>query len=690
VSESNLTRVGLVGAGYVSAYHIRALQTIPHIRIVGIADSAVHRARDLAERFAIPRAAGSLFELADTQPDVVHILTPPASHAQLAVEALEMGCHVFVEKPMAPTVGECDAMIAASLKAGRLLSVNHSAADDPVILRALDLVRSGVCGDVLAVDFHRTSDYPAYRGGELPPAFRCGGYPFQDLGIHALTLMEAFLGVIRDVDVRFRSTSRDPNVFFDEWRGTVTCAGGSGGLYLSWAARPVRNELFVHGTRADLHIDCFLQTCRVRKSLPGPKPVASGIDAMLHATRTFWDVPKNMGRFVSGSLRPSPGIHAGVLRFHKALASGSQASDGMLDARRLVAWLEPICRDADVRRDRQLRVHEELEPRRVLVTGASGLLGRALVARLRANGESVRVLVRRRSPELEELADVQVVYGDLGDPAAVDRAVAGVSVVYHAGAAMRARGWVDFEVGTVLGTSNVVRACVKHRIERLVYVSSLTVLDYATHSPRALVDERAPVEPHPDKRGSYTRAKILAERLVLAATRDDGLRAVVVRPGQIIGPGYESVAPYGTIALAGRWIGIGRGRLKLPLVHVDDVVEGLIAAAVRPSASGSIFHLVDPTPVLQRDYIEACRDGLHTPIRAHYVPRPVLFFAAAVLEAAGRLFRRNVPLTRYRIRSVRELTFDCSAARRQLGWAPGMAPKLTADSAYARCNFTTT
>jgi 2-alkyl-3-oxoalkanoate reductase len=670
MSTSRETRVALVGAGYVSAYHIRALQTLPHVRIVGIADRSVERARALAQRFAIPGVFTSLSDMREVRPDVVHVLTPPASHATLAVEALEMGCDVFVEKPMAATVGECDEMIAAARRTGRTLSVNHSAKDDPIVVRARELIRRGACGDVLSVDFYRTSDYPAYAGGALPAPFRQGGYPVLDMGVHALYLMEAFLGPICDVDVRYRSTGKDPNVFFDEWRGTVECAKGAGAFFLSWSARPICNELFVHGTRGDMHIDCFLQTCTVRKSLPGPKPIAASVTAMAQAARTIWHVPKNVWRFASGSLRPSPGIHAGVLRFHDSLARGTHPPVTMNEGRRIVARLEPFCREADALRDRALRLKEPLEPRGILVTGAAGLLGRALLDRLRRDGESVRVMVRRPSPDLERLPGVQVVCGDLGDPEAVDRAVAGVQVVYHVGATMRGRGWADFEGGTVCGTSNVVHACLKHGIDRLVYVSSLTVLDYAGRSTRAVVDENAPLEPHPEKRGSYTQAKLFAERIVIDASRRRGLRAVVVRPGQIFGPGYESVSPYGTIALAGRWIGIGSGRVKLPLVHVNNVVDGLLAAATRPDVCGSIFHLVDPTPVTQRDYITRCQEATQGSLRVTYVPRTALLVAGAVLDVVGRLLKRNLPLTSYRVRSIKELTFDCSAARQQLGWKP--------------------
>ncbi|HEY7286746.1 MAG TPA: NAD-dependent epimerase/dehydratase family protein [Vicinamibacterales bacterium] len=674
------TRVGLVGAGYVSAYHIRALQTLPRVRIVGIADPAIARARSLAERFRIPGVFASLADLRHARPDVVHILTPPASHAPLAIEALEMGCHVFVEKPMAPTVADCDAMIAASVRTGRTLSVNHSAVDDPVVVRALDMVRRGVCGNIVGVDFCRSSDYPPYPGGVLPAMFRQGGYPFQDLGVHALYLMEAFLGAIRDVDVRFRSTGNDPNVFFDDWRGTVTCARGTGAFYLSWSVRPIRNEIFVHGTRADLHVDCFLQTCSVRRPLPGPKPVTAGVNAIAHAVRTFWHVPKNVARFVGGSLQPSPGIHDGVLRFHEALARGARPPVSAEAARRIVSWLEPACRDADARRDRELRMNEQLAPRKVLVTGASGLLGRALVDRLRERGQSIRVLVRRRAPELEGLSDVQVVYGDLGDPDAVDRAVAGVRLVYHVGAAMRARSWPEFEGSTVRGTANVVRSCEEHHVERLVHVSSLAVLDYARHASHTVVSEDAPLEPKAEQRGSYTRAKLMAEQIVLDAHRSGRLQAVVLRPGQITGPGYESVPPYGTIAVAGRWIVIGLGSLRLPLVHVNDVVDGLLAAATQPDVCGSVFHLVDSTPVTQRRYIDDCRRKTNGAIRVVYVPRPLLLAAGVAFETVGRLIGRHLPLTGYRVRSVNDLSFDCSAARQRLGWVP-VAPGSRQSSA---------
>jgi predicted dehydrogenase/nucleoside-diphosphate-sugar epimerase len=671
MTTANEIRVGLVGAGYVSRYHARAVKTRPDVTIVGIVDQDRDKAARVAAEFGIADVYGTLAEMRKATPDVIHVLTPPASHCALAVEALEMGCHVFVEKPMAPTEYECQQMIDAARRTGRRLSVNHSAKADPVVVRGLELLKKGVCGDVLAVDFFRSSDYPPYAGGPMPAAFRDGGYPFQDIGIHALYLMETFLGTIRNADVRYRSTGKDPAVHFDEWRGTVECERGVGQFFLSWTTRPMRNELIIHGTKGYMHIDCFLQTCTVHKALPGPKAISGSVDALTHALGALYKVPRNMAHFVTGKLRPSPGIHAGVLQFYDALSRDVEPPVSMDEGRRMVGWIQDVCRRADADRAHAFRVDAPVRSdARILVTGASGLLGRALLDRLRSQGETVRVLVRRPSPQLEGDAAIDVVYGDLGDPQAVDRAVDGVDLVYHVGATMRGRGWPDFQAGTVCGTTNVVESCLKHKVRKLVYVSSMTVLDYATHRAGTVVTEEAPLEPYPDQRGSYTQAKLQAERIVLDAVRDRNLQAVVLRPGQIFGPGAESIPPYGTIAVGRRWIVIGSGTVKLPLVYIEDVVDGLLAAAVRPVPAGSIFHLVDRAPVTQNEYIEMCQKVMPGGLRVTRAARGVLYLAGAALEIVGALARRGVPLSRYRIKSIKELTFDCSQAERQLGWRP--------------------
>ena len=114
---------------------------------------------------------------------------------------------------------------------------------------------------------------------------------------------------------------------------------------------------------------------------------------------------------------------------------------------------------------------------------------------------------------------------------------------------------------------------------------------------------------------------------------------------------------------------IGSGNLRVPLVYIDDVVDGILSAATREGICGSTFQIVDGTEVSQRQYIDHTQ--VRNPVRVAYGPRMVLYGVAMLLESLGKLMRRNVPLTRYKLRSITApAAFDCSAAAQGLGWTP--------------------
>jgi len=662
-------RVALVGAGYVSPYHIRALKALGEVEVVGIADLDQVRAQEVASAFAIPRVFRNLEELAETRPDVVHILTPPASHCPLALQALDIGCHVFVEKPMALSEEECGRVIEKASAVQRILSVNHSARFDPALLEALQLIRDGAIGDVLSVDYVRSSEYPPFAGGSLPVHYRDGGYPFRDIGVHALYVIEAFLGQIRNVEGFYRSTSRHPHLLFDEWRTVVECAKGTGQVHLSWNSRPMQNTIIIQGTGGGLAVDCFLETCTVSRSLPGPKALSLVWNAVPGSVGRAFKVCWNAALFAAGSVGPAPDIQRSIREFYAALAAGGPPPVPAEEGKRIVTWVEKIARRGDADKVRLKESQTALQPATVLVTGATGFLGCALVKALLASDQSLRLLARRRpAAAIAEDPRVSVIEGDLGQPEVVDRAMQGIEVVFHVGATTGGSR-EDYQSGTIWGTRNVVQSALRHGVKKLIYVSSLSVLDYVRLSTGARVDESTPLELYPEKRGLYAQTKLEAERYVLDATAQ-GLATVILRPGQIFGPGAKHVPPYGTFALGNRWIVMGRGKMKLPLVYVDDVVDALLLAAESKDAIGQIIQLVDDETVNQKQYLSFCRPSLPG-MKVTYVPLPVLYCAAVGLEVVGRLLRRNVPLTIYRLRSLKSwLQFDCGAARQKLRWTP--------------------
>jgi predicted dehydrogenase len=326
----------------------------------------------------------------------VHVLTPPASHATLAIEALDMGCGVLVEKPMADTVAECTAMIDKAREKGLILGVNHSDLLDPVVMKALQAVRAGRIGEVVSVDILRSSEYPAYAGGPLPGQVAQGSYPFRDLGVHGLYTLEAFLGPLSRVEVGFQASGRDPNLRFDEWQAQAKSETGFGRLLLSWNARPMENRLVVRGTRGIIEADRFLQIIRIHRVLPGPKFIGIVLNTFLSAAADVFRVPWNVLRFATGMLKPSPGIQKGAADFAAAARDNGKPPFDGADALRVITLLEPLCVEADrLRREEIESRYASLAPADALVTGAAGFLGRAVVKALRARGQTVRVLLRK-------------------------------------------------------------------------------------------------------------------------------------------------------------------------------------------------------------------------------------------------------------------------------------------------------
>lgn len=680
-------RVGLVGAGYISEFHARAIQRVPNARIVGIADVVHSRATALAGRFGISKVFPSMEAMMDEGVDVIHVLTPPHTHAKLAIAALENGCHVLVEKPLAMNAEEVDGISAAAAAAQKSVCVNHSMLYDRFVSKALNIVRSGAIGDPLTFDYFRSSEYPPYRGGPLPVHYQDGGYPFLDQGVHALYLAESFLGAIEDAKAFYGTRGDDTNLLFDEWRVAAQCQRGTANIQISWNVRPLQNWFVVQGTKGVLRANLFAMWVTHTPQLPLPKAPARALQAMAEGLSICAQVPANVARFAAKKIVQYDGLHSLVAAFYNALQTGAPMPVPPERARSTVYWTNRVSQQADAAKIEFQGRFQTVGRARVLVTGANGLIGRHLVRRLLREGNRVRLFVRRQ-PEAEWMIDgnVEVFLGDLGDPSAVDRAVAGTDIVYHVGAAMKG-GLPDHERGTVCGTQNIVDSVLRHGVQRLVYISSLSCLHAAVARRGDVITEDWPVEPSPTKRGAYTQAKTAAEKIVLNAVRDQHLRAVLLRPGRVFGPGMTLLTPEVARRMGNFFVVLGNGTRELPLVYVEDVIDAIVLAAETSKFDGRIFHIVDRTKITQnqvvRDYI------LKNAPQARIVHLPVAIFygLALAIEVLSKALNRQAPLSIYRVKSaMARMQFDCSRAENELGWQPrvGVASGLQETMASER------
>ena len=306
----------------------------------------------------------------------------------------------------------------------------------------------------------------------------------------------------------------------------------------------------------------------------------------------------------------------------------------------------------------------------VLVTGATGFLGKRLVKRLVNEGYRVRALVRKTSSvEVLNRYGVETVWGDLGNKSSVVDAAKGVEILVHAAAGTSGTAR-DSEIATIDGTQNVLEACRINCVKKLVYISSCNVYEVARYAENQVVTEDAQIERAPLRRGHYSAAKLRAEALVTEVLNRDGYSTVVLRPGTFYGPGAEVYTPMIGISLARRvFVIFGDGQGGLPLVHVDNVVDSIIQCIRNNAADNQVFNVVDQDLVTKKMYVEQIVRPMYPKAIVIYCPMPVLLLAAWIQETLFGVIGKQSVLTRYRLISSQKcVSYSTGKIENAIGW----------------------
>jgi len=307
---------------------------------------------------------------------------------------------------------------------------------------------------------------------------------------------------------------------------------------------------------------------------------------------------------------------------------------------------------------------------KVLVTGATGFLGKRLAKRLVDEGYPVRALARKLSNvgALERLG-VEITFGDLGDKSSIAAAVKGADVVVHAGAGTSGTA-KDSDTSTIQGTLNVLEACRTNRVKKLVYISSCNVYEVAGYTENQVVTEDAQLERFPLRRGHYSAAKLKAEALVAEAMNHDGCPTVVLRPGTLYGPGAEVYTRMMGVSLARRiFVVFGNGESDLPLVHVDNAVDAIVECISNSAADNQVFNVVDQDLVSKKMYMERVVKPLYPRATVIYCPMSLLLTLTWLQEKLIAFLGRQPFLTVYRlVSSQKRVRYGTSKIENAIGW----------------------
>ena len=462
----------------MALHHARAIARNRRLaQLVAVADPLPAARAAIRQVWPGAREFSSLEELlAAERVDVVHVCTPPHTHATLAARALEARCHVYVEKPFAESTEEAERVLSLAARQGLQVCAGHQCLFEYPAVQAQALLP--YLGELVHVEsffaFAPATGHPTGRAPLAPHR------QLLDVLPHPVYLLEHFL---RQADphspIQVAALEIGP-------RGTVhtfvRCGRFTGTLVVTLEGRPVQHHLRLVGSRGVVHSDFVLGTVQ---RLIGPG--TSSLDKALAPFRLGRQAASGAAAALTSRLlrgqRGYPGLAEITDAFYRAIRAQSPAPLSQASIIATQRICDHIAAALATSASAALAPAMTAGGRRVCVTGAMGFLGSAVVRQLVAAGAAVRALVRREVAPWERVPGAEYVVSDLGDPLeAGGSALRGCEVVVHCAAETRS-GWTAHQRNSIDATRHLITAAAAAGVTRIVHVSSLAVLAHA--APRA-------------------------------------------------------------------------------------------------------------------------------------------------------------------------------------------------------------
>jgi nucleoside-diphosphate-sugar epimerase len=305
---------------------------------------------------------------------------------------------------------------------------------------------------------------------------------------------------------------------------------------------------------------------------------------------------------------------------------------------------------------------------KVLVTGATGFIGQALVRKLVARGDDVRALVRSKAKgAVLGLQSGETVEGDITDPAAVERAVRGTEVVYHIAGSFRDAKLPDcrYREVNVDAVRLLIEAASRNDVRRIVHCGTCGIHGNIQGPP---ADETYPIRPV----GIYEETKAAGEKIAFETGRDSGIEVTALRPGPVYGPGDTRLLKLFKLANRDPTVLIGSGTAGYHLVYIDDLTDAFILAGRSAAAPGEAFLIGGPEIPSLNELVKmvAAINGRKLRRIVRLPARP-MWLAGWACEMMCRPLGIEPPIFRRRVDFfINNRAYDIGKARALLGYAP--------------------
>jgi len=675
-------RIALIGCGKMAVNHVKAIHTCPGATIVGVADPQGVPARLQALLPASATWYATAEEMLDVaRPDVVHIVTPPSTHAPLARLCLSRGAHVYVEKPFTLTSADARDVLTAARAANRLVCPGHQLlSEKPARLLA---EARGMIGSVVHVE-----SYFSFRTVRKSTDGRSPMSPVEQL----LDILPHPVYTLLD-QLRASAPTATPEIVSvdvraeGEVRAILRAGDVSATLIVTLRGRPVESYLRVVGTNGSLRAD-FVRGALINLAGPAVSVIALMMNPFREGTQILVRSAKGFAKRIRERNKGYPGLNELFEHFYRAIRHDEptpHTDASIIDTVRVCEQAAEALRAASATREHKaeadLVARERALPPAdrargvVLVTGGTGMLGRAVVADLRANGWSVRATGRRVPPPSSREAGVEYVAADLGGEIPADL-FAGVSTVVHC-AAETAGGKEAHERNTVAATAAVLRQAAASGVKRFLHISSIAVLK-TSKAVGGPVNEETPVDYDPG-RGPYVWAKATAERDVLDNGPALGLTVRVIRPGPLVD--FRAFQPPGRLGreLGPIFLGIGPRNGKLSLCDVSMAAMVIRSTVEHFDAAAPMVNLVEPDAPTRRELVERYRRD-RPDLRAMWFPAWLLNTLSPLAMLAQRVLLKSKNPVNVAAAFSSE-RYDTAMAARVIDAARGRTPAAYAKSA---------
>ncbi len=676
LSTNRALRVGIVGCGRIAETHVRFIQQMRTATLVGVADVNEQTARQFGERHHIINAHGSLEELLrSTELDVLHVLTPPASHYACTKLALENGVHVLVEKPVATTFEEARDLYERATARGLLLCPDFLQLFHPKMQRTMSFINSGELGRLIHIEIHWNPSFDSSVLQDvpgLPWSYRLPGGILHNYITHLLYLALWFVGEVHDLQVSSRALGSLPQKLVDTIAVNITGTKCTASVLLSLLLKPTAYDIRIFCEQGTIHVDFETNTLTVSRVSTLPRTLHRAVAPVAMGWALSREAVYNVIDFLRGRLVPYTGLQILIERFYASIRGLEEVPVSRALALSACQAEEKIARecgkcqlDTERRPSRQLGV---VRPEKVLVTGGTGYVGFHVLRELCRSGYYVRALVRPTShiEKLEELG-VEILFGDIRRLEDVCAAAAGMDIIVHLAAALR--GNREAMLATAVnGTRNVAEAAAQQSIKRVIYLSSMSVYDYTKLKDGDSIMYDSPLEEQPESRGAYSWSKRLAEDVALAHLGDESTPWTILRPSQVVGDGGEMFGPLGS-KVGNIVICYGRSGKYLRLIHVDDVAATVVRVLQRDITARRVFTLSHLQPLTARDYVTAIRKNCGSRVRVIYVPYFIAWLGGHLLNVLHKVTGKGPG---FNVRRLRYLYCDLLVSNEplmaQTGW----------------------